>query len=182
MSLETQRVLPAISAFPLLKRFLKSSMEYCILVEFQLAEIHYIIEELKAHNKKVIIHIELIKGISPDEYGAIHLIQNLHVDGIISTKPQVIALAKKRNVIAIQRIFLKDSISLQRSLQVIEKADPDFLEILPAMSGEIITQIQEKVRCKIFCGGLISTQKQIEDCIQSGAIGITVSNPDLWLL
>ena len=79
-----------------------------------------------------------------------------------------------------QRIFLKDSISLKRSIEVIKKSQPDCLEILPAVSTDIIKYIKDALQCEVFSGGLISSEEQVQDCIKAGAIGITVSNPDLW--
>lgn len=180
MNIENQKVLPAISNFNQLKAFLKSSITYCILVDFQLVQLEDIIAELKAHNKKVIIHIDLIKGVAANEYGAIYLIQKLHIDGIISTKHQAIVMAKKRKVIAIQRIFLKDSLSLDKSLTLVNKVRPDYLEILPAISNDILTTIINRTQLKVFCGGLIQSAEQIDDCLNNGAIGVTTSNVELW--
>lgn len=180
MHIEEQKILPAISNFKQLKIFLKSKITYCILVDFQLAELEDIVLELKNHNKKVLVHIDLIKGLTPNEFGAIYLIQKLHIDGIISTKHQAILLAKKRNVIAIQRIFLKDSLSLEKSLEVVNKVSPDYLEILPAISNSILTTIIERTKLKVYCGGLIQSVEQINDCLNNGAVGITTSNVDLW--
>lgn len=180
MIFEGQQRLPALSNFSMIKSFLKTDIKYCILVDFQLAEIGNIIADLKSNNRKVLVHIDMIRGLSPDEYGAIHLIQNYHVDGIISIKSKVVAICKKRNVIAMQRIFLKDSISLKRSLEIIDKTKPDCLEILPAVSTGVIKYIKDTLQSDVFSGGLISSERQIQDCLRAGAIGITVSNPKLW--
>lgn len=175
-----QTRLPALSDFKSIKKFIKSDLEYGILVNFQLAELKSIIDTLKEANKKVLIHVDMIRGLANDEFGAIHLIQNYKVDGLISIKPKVIETAKKRKVIAIQRVFLKDSLSFHRSLDIVKKAGPDCLEVLPAMSGDIIREIINYVNLDVFCGGLISSEKQISDCIESGASGITISNSDFW--
>ena len=177
---QDQKILPAISNFKNLKEFLKSDYTYCIIMDFQLAEIEYIIKDLKENNKKVLVHVDLIKGLTADEYGAIHLIQNLKVDGLISIKPRVMEVAKKRNVISMQRIFLKDSLSFQKSLDMVNKTEPDCLEVLPAISGELIQQIKDYVHIDVYCGGLISSKTQIENCMKSGASGVTVSNTTLW--
>lgn len=180
MIFEGQQRLPALSNFSLIKAFLKTDIKYCILVDFQLAEIGPIIKDLKSHNRKVLVHIDMIKGLSADEYGAIHLIQNHRVDGIISIKPKVISLCKKRNVIGMQRVFLKDSISLKRSISILRKSKPDCLEILPAISTGVIQYIKDELQCEVFSGGLISSEKQVQDCLKAGAVGITVSAPNLW--
>ncbi|MFK5883155.1 MAG: glycerol-3-phosphate responsive antiterminator [Candidatus Izemoplasma sp.] len=180
MIFEGQQRLPALFNFNMIKAFLKTDIKYCILVDFQLAEIGSIISDLKSHNRKVLVHIDMIKGLSADEYGAIHLIQNHRVDGIISIKPKVIAICKKRNVIGMQRVFLKDSISLSRSIQILSKSKPDCLEILPALSTGVIQYIKDKLQCDVFCGGLISSETQVQDCLSAGASGITVSKQTLW--
>lgn len=180
MSELQQTIIPAVSDFKSLRQFTSTSIETCVLMGFQLAELHHVMEELHQHNKKVLLHIDLIKGLSSDEYGAIHAIQNLGVDGIISIKPGVIQLAKKRKILGILRIFLKDSMSLQKSIQVISHTNPDYVEMLPAMGGSILLMIKERVRIDIICGGLISTREQIDDCISSGAKAVTVSDPTLW--
>ena len=180
MIIENQKILPAISNFKDLKRFLQSDITYCILLEFQLVELEEIISDLKKHHKKVLVHIDLIKGIAANEFGAIYLIQKLRVDGIISTKHPAILMAKKRKVIAIQRIFLKDSLSLEKSLNLVNKVEPDYLEILPGISTSILPTILKLTQVKVFCGGLIQTKDQINECITSGAAGVTTSNADLW--
>jgi len=180
MNIEEQKILPALSNFKSIKEFIKSSIEYCILVDFQLAELEDIICELKENNKKVLVHIDLIKGLATNEYGAIFLIQKLHVDGIVSTKHQPILVAKKRKVISIQRIFLKDSLSLDKSLTVVNKVKPDYLEIMPAISNSILTTIIERTNLKVFCGGLIQSKAEIDNCLKNGAIGVTTSNIELW--
>ena len=181
MMFQGQERLPALSNFSMIKAFLKTDITYCILVDFQLAEIGNIIEDLKEKGRKVLVHIDMIKGLSADEYGAIHLIQNYRVDGIISIKPKVISTCKKRNVIGMQRIFLKDSISLKRSLEVISKSKPDCLEILPATNTDVIQYIKDTLQCEVFSGGLLSSEAHVQECLKAGAIGVTVSNPDLWL-
>ena len=181
MIFEGQQRLPALSNFNMIKAFLKTDIKYCILVDFQLAQIGEVIELLKSNDRKVLVHIDMIRGLSADEYGAIHLIQNYRVDGIISIKPRVILTCKKRKVIGMQRVFLKDSISLKRSLEVIEKSQPDCLEILPAVSTPVINYIKDKLKCEVFSGGLLSTEEQVQACLNAGAIGITVSKEELWL-
>lgn len=180
MSVISQSVLPAISNFKDLRKFLKTDLEYCVLLDFQLAELHNVVEEVKDQGKKVLVHIELIRGIANDEYGAIHLVQNYNIDGIITTKPQIIQIAKKRSVLAIERIFLKDTISLNRSIKILEKSTPDLVEILPATSKEVLLAVKERINLPFLCGGLIISSSQINECLESGAIAVTTSKSELW--
>ena len=180
MTIDNQKIIPAISTYKEVKLFKDSSLLVCILVDFQLAELESVVSELKSSNKKVLIHLDMIKGLASNEFGAIHLIQNLKVDGIISTKPQPLILAKKRGVIAIQRIFLKDSFSLERSLVIVDRIQPDYLELLPAISTSILSKIITKTKLKVICGGLIQSFDEIDVCFKYGAVGVSTSNTEFW--
>lgn len=174
-----QKIIPAISSHQSLKRFLVSELDYGILMNFQLAQLRELVEVMKKHNKKVLIHLELLKGISNDEYGAIYLIQELQVDGIITTKPRVIDLCKKRKVIGIMRFFLKDTLSLNQSIDLVKKVQPDALEVLPAMA-EPIANLKKFIDCPILLGGLIQSKDHVAHCLKSGAVAITTSDETLW--
>ncbi len=178
--MKCQKIIPAISDFKKLNMFLKSDLQYGILMNFQLAQLADLVDRMKQHNKKVLIHAELIKGLSSDEYGAIFLIQVLKVDGIISSKPRVIEVCQKRSVIGIYRFFIKDTISLEQSLDIGRRLKPDFVEILPSSCYSLIDEIKNSLHCQVLLGGLIRGEDQLDKCFASGAIAITTSNPDLW--
>jgi len=178
--LNEQKIIPAISDYKKLEKFLKSDLKYGILMNFQLAQLEDLISKMKHHQKKVLIHSELIRGLSSDEYGAIYLIQSLHVDGIISSKPKVIEICKKRNTIGIYRFFIKDSISLEQSLEIGKRLKPDFVEILPASSYELVEEIKAELHCEVLLGGLIRNSKTLDQCFRHGAIAVTTSDTNLW--
>lgn len=179
-SMLRQKIISAISDYKKLDKFLKSDLEYGILMNFQLAQLEDLIGKMKKHHKKVLIHSELIRGLSSDEYGAIYLIQSLHVDGIISSKPKVIEVCKKRSVIGIYRFFIKDTISLVQSLDIGRHLKPEYVEILPACSYGLIKEIQEQLHCQILLGGLIRSKEQLKTFFENGAVAVTTSKVSLW--
>lgn len=179
--LEDQRIIPAISNYQDLKKFLSLPLVYGILMNFQLAQLPELVKLMKDNHKKVLIHSELIKGLSSDEFGAIYLIQTLNVDGIISSKPKVIEICRKRKVIGIFRFFLKDSVSLTQSLDMARKISPHYLEVLPAISTDILPEIIENTNSQILMGGLIRKKEQIRRCLDAGAVAVTTSNTDFWV-
>ncbi len=178
---DNQRVIPAISSHQSLKTFLKSSLDYGILMNFQLAQIEALVDEMRKHNKKVLVHLDMIKGLAPDVNGAIFAIQCLGVDGIITTKPRVIELCKKRGVIGILRFFLKDRHSLKQSIDILKTTVPDAVEVLPAMRTDIIRTIKAHTGAYVLMGGLITDESMIQDCLAAGAIAVTASKESLWL-
>jgi len=178
--MEFQKIIPAISNHKKLNDFLNSNLKFGLLMNFHLAQLENIVKTMKAHGKKILVHSELIKGLASDEFGAIYLIQALNVDGIISSKSKVIEICKKRSVIGIYRFFIKDTISLEQSLDIGSRLKPDYVEILPAACHTLIPEIQEKLHARVLMGGLIRTEQEIRDCFKSGAIAITTSNTDFW--
>lgn len=177
-----QQIIPAIFNHKNLKIFLESDLKYGILMNFQLAQLEELVTTMKNNNKKVLIHSELIKGLSSDEYGAIYLIQSLHVDGIISSKPRVIEVCRKRSVIGIYRFFLKDTISFNQSIEIGRRLKPSFVEILPSSCYDLIPDIKEKLNCEVLIGGLISNSTIVSKCIKHGAVAVTTSSVNLWNL
>lgn len=175
-----QSVIPAIYNHKKMKFFLDSDLKYGILMNFQLAQLEDLVKTMKKHNKKVLIHSELIKGLSSDEYGAIYLIQSLHVDGIISSKPKVIDVCTKRGVIGIYRFFLKDTISYNQSIDIGKRLKPKYVEILPSNCYDLIPDIKKELNCDVLVGGLIKNSTQVMKCIDHGALAVTSSDIHLW--
>jgi len=177
-----QRVLPAIKNYKDLKTFLTSSLEYGVVLNFHLAQLPDIIKSFNEHKKKAIVHLELIKGLAPDEFGALYLIQNLHVHGILGSKSKVVELCHKRNKISIFRIFLKDSMSLEQSAKIANRIKATYVEVLPSNTIDIIDKLKEEIGDTLIFGGLIYEKEHALRCLNKGATMISTSNPDLWFL
>ncbi len=175
-----QQVLPAISDYKSLEKFLGRDLEYCVLMNFPLIQLHRVCKLLREHDKKCLVHVDLIKGIASNEYGAEFLIDGYKVDGLISTHPAVIEVAKKKKVTAILRVFVLDSQSLRRSLEIAGKCQPDYMEILPGFSSEVADMIREKVDIPLIGGGLIQSPEMIRRCMDKGLVAVTASDEILW--
>ncbi len=175
-----QRLIPAIGTHQDMKKFLKLPLTYGILMNFQLAQLPDLVETMKQHGKKVLVHSELIRGLASDEFGAIYLIQTMRVAGIISSKPRVIEMCRKRGVIGIMRFFLKDSYSLKQSIKMVQYVRPDCIEVLPAVNEELLDMIRDVVTCDLIVGGLLLEEEQIRRYLRYGALAVTTSKVPLW--
>lgn len=180
MNKVNQKIIPAIATMKNFEKFLESNLTFCILMDFHLSLLQDMILAIHKADKKVIVHQDLIKGVAGDEFGAQYLCQKMNVDGIISTKPKVLEAVKKCHKISIQRVFLIDSKSLNKSLQVANLLQPDYIEILPALAYNVIPRIQAETTIALICGGLAQNSMEIEQCIFAGAMAVSVSDPTLW--
>lgn len=175
-----QKIIPAARRISDLEEMVKYKFEYVVMLQVHLAQLMHVTSMAHTHRKKLILHADLIQGMRSDEHGAQYLCQEIKPDGIISTHSQVLEMAKKRDVLTIQRVFLLDSQSLETSLRVINSVQPDYIELLPGVIPELIKEVYEATHIPIFAGGFIRTPDHVRQALGAGAIAITTSSKNIW--
>jgi glycerol uptake operon antiterminator len=135
-----------------------------------------------AEGRLILAHVDLIKGVGRDDAGVRFLARNLGVDGILTTRANLIGPAKREGLIAVQRLFILDSESIEAGLPTVEKASPDAVEILP---GVILPTIAQQLASRgtlppLIAGGLIRTTAQVEAVLRAGALAVSTSEQSLW--
>ncbi len=162
------------------------AIRHGIGVLFILGEDIFALQEsvLKAHasGRLILAHVDLIKGVGRDEAGVRFLARHLHVDGILTTRGNLIGPAKREGLIAVQRLFVLDSESLEAGLPTVEKAAPDAVEVLP---GVILPSIAQELGARgalppLIAGGLIRTMAQVDAVLGAGAVAVSTSQTSLW--
>lgn len=107
-------ILPAIRSMKDLEKFVVTQYSTCVILDMHIGHVSNYIQFLNQDQKSAFIHIDLIKGMSTDEYAAEYIIQRYKVDGIVSTKPKIIKRAKQLGVKTILRTFIIDSNALKK--------------------------------------------------------------------
>nr|WP_255548238.1 glycerol-3-phosphate responsive antiterminator [Planococcus beijingensis] len=174
--------MPVLRNMKEFERLLKSDHEYIIFLEIRLAQLKQLVQVAKKAKKKVILHVDLIQGLKTDSYGFEYLVREVKPDGIVSTRSNVIALAKKNNLMTIQRLFLLDSQALEHNINLINQVKPDYIEILPGIIPSVIKEVFDKTGIPVIAGGLIRTKEDILLAYDGGAKAISTSQPELWEL
>jgi glycerol uptake operon antiterminator len=180
MYFTNQPVIPAVRSVRDFERLLSKPYEYIILLDSHVAQLQSFMKLARQHKKKLIIHADLVLGLKHDEAGAQFLCQVVQPDGIISTHSPVIKIAKKHRTVAIQRIFLLDSHSLETSYRVIANSQPNFIEVLPGALPNVIREIQHRTNLPVLAGGFIRTRDDIQTALLAGATAVTTSQEELW--
>ncbi|MFS0881760.1 glycerol-3-phosphate responsive antiterminator [Metabacillus niabensis] len=180
MSFQSQQVLPAFRDMKQLERFIESEYEYGLLLESHLGQLRGIMKAVTKAQKKLILHVDLINGLKADEYAVEYLCQEIEPAGLISTKSKVILKAKQKGIYAIQRVFLLDSTSLEKTYKLIPKIQPDYIEILPGIIPSLINEVREKTGVPILAGGLIKNEQHVIQALEAGATAVTTSRQELW--
>jgi glycerol uptake operon antiterminator len=180
MSLKGQSLIPVSKNKRQYDLFLKSSYEYGVYLDTDLLHLKPISKLAKENEKKILIHTDLIQGLKNDEYSIEYICQEIKPYGIISTRPSVIAKAKKRGLMTIQRIFLLDSQALEKSYAIAQKTQADYLEILPGVIPGFIKKIANDIKIPILAGGLVTTKEEVNCALNAGAQAVTTSHVALW--
>lgn len=174
--INNQKCLPAISTMKEFERFLKSSFEWCIVQDFHISLVEGMISSAHQQNKKVLIHLDLIKGVTADEAGAEYICQKFKADGIISTKAKVIEATKRSKKVAIQRIFLIDSRSLEKGINQLLVTQPNYVEVLPGIASSILPMMKEKLGLPLISGGLVKDVETVKECLSNGASLVSIGS------
>jgi glycerol uptake operon antiterminator len=175
-----QRIIPAIRNQKQLEKFLQSSIQYGVLLDVHVGQLKNVMDLAKKHNKKLLIHADLIQGLKNDDYSTEYLCQEYKPYGIISTRMSVIIKAKQKGVLGILRVFLIDSHALEKFYSILAKSYPDIIEVLPGTLTNMIQEVSREVNVPILAGGFIRTVEDVEGSINAGAIAVTTSKVELW--
>lgn len=180
MPFHGQLILPAARRIKDLEKLLNASFEYMVLLDSHVGELKSLVDLANSHGKKLLLHADLIEGLKNDEAAAEFLCQSIKPAGLISTRSSVILKAKQNKMLAIQRLFLLDSNALEKSYTLLERTQPDYIEVLPGIMPEMIKEVHQKAGIPIFAGGLIRSVHDVELALAAGATAVTTSNMELW--
>lgn len=173
-------VLPAVRIMKNFEKALETDHGIIVLLETRLSQLKNLVNYIHRANKQVIIHFDLIQGLKTDEYGMEYILREIKPDGIISTRGNVIGLAKKQGILAIQRVFLLDSLALEHNHTLIERVKPDCVEVLPGVLPSYTKRLSEMTDVPVIAGGLITDQTDVDAAMQAGAIAVSTSKTELW--
>lgn len=163
-----------------LEKALNAKSSIIILIQADLLTLKAITNKIKETDNLIFVHMDLIKGLKRDVSAVRFLTNNIGIDGIVSTHASLIKIAKRLQLLAIQRVFILDTASIKQGIKSIQDSKPDAVEILPGVSVPHIKQYINSIKPVVIAAGLINTKKEIVEILNNGAQGISSSSTDLW--
>jgi len=139
-----------------------------------------IVDRCKEQDKCILVHLDLMEGLSKDAVALKYLHNNIKPDGVITTKSNLIKIAKDMGMFSIQRLFILDSLSLDSGIKSIRSTKPDAIEILPGIMPKIIQTIHHETRIPLIAGGLIRDKEDVINVLNAGAVGVSTSKREIW--
>lgn len=175
-------VIAAIKDEDGLKQCLETDIGVVFVLYGDICNIADIIHLLKVNRKTVLVHIDLISGLSTKEIAVDYIRERTNADGIISTKPMLLKRAKELGLYTIQRFFVLDSLALENISKQTDTRYTDLIEILPGVMPKIIRRICDMISVPVIAGGLISDKDDVLSALDSGAIAVSTTRQDIWEL
>ncbi|SNR99752.1 glycerol uptake operon antiterminator [Anaerovirgula multivorans] len=180
--IEKNPIIAAVNDLDKLDMTIKSPAEIIFLLNGNILNLKEIVHKVKAAEKDVYVHLDLMGGFSKDMMALKYINENIQPDGIITTKSNLIKFAKDMNMFAIQRLFILDSLSLETAIKTIHSVKPDAVEILPGVMPKIIKTIYEKTNTAVVAGGLIQDKDDVIQSVKAGAMAISTSKKEVWYM
>ena len=146
-------------------------------LEPYIAKAHALEEE--GDEKSIFVHIDMTDGIGKDSAGLEYL-HYLGVDGIISTRGNLIKSAREAGLITVQRFFIVDSRSITTAFDTVRSSKPDMIEIMPGLMPGVITHFAQSTDLPVIAGGLIECKDDVIAALSAGASAISTSKEELW--
>jgi glycerol uptake operon antiterminator len=130
----------------------------------------------------VLLHIDLVNGLSNDESGLRYVATLPRIGGIITTRHHLAPVARKLGLMSVVRLFLQDGRAVERGLGVIEKSKPNAVEVLPGVAFLQVPERFTSLPIPCIAGGLIRTPETVRTILSAGCRAVSTSNVKLWEL
>ena len=175
-------IIAAVNNLDKLDMALVSPCRIIFLLAGSIMNIKDIVDKCKKHDKCILVHLDLLEGMSKDACALKYISEYIKPDGIITTRSSLIRTAKENNVFAIQRLFILDSLSLDTGIKSLHSTKPEAIEILPGIMPKAIKRIHAETQIPLIAGGLIIDKEDAIASLNAGAIGISTSNKAVWYM
>ena len=174
-----REIIAAVRDAKELERALSSSVETVFLLKSDIMELERVVKLVHERGKSLFVHMDFADGVGKDTSGCLFL-KSLGVDGVISTRTNILKAANTLGMKTVQRVFIVDSHSIATAVDTIEKTSPDMVELMPAIATKAISFFKSRISVPIIAGGLIETENEVREAILAGATAISTGKCDLW--
>lgn len=178
--LEEMPVIAAVKSDEELALACQSECKIVFVLYSDICKIGSIVAQIKQADKIAVVHLDLIEGLENKPVAVRYIHQNTGADGIISTKPMLIKTAKEAGLLAIQRVFMIDSIAFKNMKKHLSQGHADMIEVLPGVMPKMLTRIVKEVNVPVIAGGLIVDKQDVIAALGSGAIAVSTTLPEIW--
>ncbi len=172
-------IIAAVRSDEDLEAALKNDIQTIFLLNSGILTIESVIKKGHEAGKLIFAHMDFVQGVSNDAAGVKYLALK-GIDGIISTRANIISAAHDCGIDSVQRFFMIDSRSVETALETLKNSRASMVEIMPAIAYKSIEKIKRNVRIPIIAGGLAEHKDEVFKALSAGASAISTGKRELW--
>ena len=182
-AMEESPVIAAVKDFEGLEKCCRIEEIRVVFILFgDVCNIDEIVRKVREKGKIAMVHIDLISGLGSKEIAVDFIKKHTEANGIISTKPLLVKRAKELGLYTILRFFIIDSMAFENISKQCHLVKADFIEILPGVMPKIIKKICKMGNIPGIAGGLVMDKEDVMAALSAGAISVSTTNQDVWLM
>lgn len=165
-----------------LKTALSCEVSVVFLLYGDILSVGSVVQRAHEAGKAVFVHLDLVDGLSTKEIAVDFLARSTAADGVISTRAALTKRARELGLVGIQRFFLLDSMAFQNIERHFTQDSSDLIEVLPGLMPKMIRKVAQVTRKPIIAGGLITDKEDVTGALSAGAVAVSTTNPQVWLM
>jgi len=173
-------VIAAVTQLESLDKAIDSPCKNVFLLTGNIFNLKEIAHRVQSKYKGIYICVDLIDRFSKDTWGLEYIVTKIKPDGIITSKTNLVKLAKDLGAFTIYRQQVFDSTSLYESIKNIKSSRPHVVEILPGIIPRVIQQVYKNTKIPVVASGLIMDKNDVWTSLNAGAVGIVSSKEHIW--
>jgi glycerol uptake operon antiterminator len=177
--MDYRKIIAAVRTEAELKAALSGQVQTIFLLAPNIYDLAKQARAVHQAGKELFIHLDLAEGIGKDALG-IRFAKEQEADGIISTRSNIIKLARKEGLATVQRFFIMDSHSIHTTAETAHSTKADMIEIMPGTVVKVIERLKRELPMPIVAGGLIETEEEIQAALAAGAKGLSIGKKEFW--
>lgn len=173
-------VIAAVRSEEAVQRAAKAKSPVVFLLGGSILTVQHQVRALQDAGKKVFLHMDLMEGLGADAAAVQWCAETASPDGVISTRPKLLKAAEEAGMATVQRLFLMDSVSFERSVKLLRSCRPTMAEVLPGLVPKAIAQLAQSIESPVIAGGMITELPEVMRALQAGALAVSTGAEALW--
>ncbi len=179
LDFENYPIIAAVRTHEEFVRAINSDLQTVFLLSVNIGDVRGLCDEAHKKQKLLFVHMDFVDGLSKDAAGVRYLASK-GIDGIISTRSNIICAAVECSLPAVQRFFMIDSRSVDTALETLKTSKATMVEIMPGIAYKAIEKMRLRTKIPIIAGGLIGEKAEIIQALKCGAAMVSTGECKLW--
>lgn len=179
--LKGAKVIPSAATMEQLKYIVEHTTFPCVMVKLgDINTIGKVVAYVHQKKKKVMLHMDSVKGISNEKAG-FHYLKRIGVDAVITMKSQYIRMIREEEMLAILGTFLVDSASVNLTVQNIYTNKPDAIIAMPmTIPDEVYEKLKGNGKIPVLAGGLGVSCEIVDRVLELGISACAVTDKEIY--